>query len=134
MKGKYIAIATVIVGLTAAGTCAVGNMDYSNGSRTGTVVKISRKGFKGFKTWEGQLALGGATRQGPSAGTNLWDFSIDSLMDDAKEEELVGKLKGAMDEGTPVVVDYDEKYFQFDVRGDTKYFVTDMRPQGKKKP
>lgn len=132
MNWKYLGWTTIIGGGLIGGGCLIGNMDYSTGSRRGTVVKLSERGF-GLKSWEGQLALEGIARQGPSLGTNLWDFTIDRLLPDRNEEELVQKLKRAMEEGTPVIVDYQEKYWQFDFRGDTKYLVRDIRPVGQKK-
>ena len=134
MTVKSIAVTLGLLALVGTSGYYYVNGNYSDGSRTGTVVKISRKGNLGFKTWEGQLSIGGVSREGPNAGTNLWDFSIDRLMDDHEEEVLVGKLKSAMDEGYPVVIDYDQKRVQLDVRGDTDYFVTDIRRVGKKRP
>lgn len=94
---------------------------YSDGSRNGTVIKLSHKGMI-FKTTEGQLDMGtfGANRQ--ANGNNLstiWDFSVDD-----SNKEALKALDSAMNYHLQVKLTYEEKYKQFSWRGDTKYFIT----------
>lgn len=95
-------------------------MTYSDGSRAGELIKISEKGMV-FKTYEGQLSLGGLSVGGEDNNEtnigNLWDFSV---TDDAvykKMEALRGKK---------VVVKYKEQYRAIPWKGDTKYIITDV--------
>ena len=80
-------------------------------------MKVSKKGVV-FKTWEGQLNVGGL-QGGESAGdvaTTVWNFSVTN-------EAIVEDIEQAVDAGTKVKLHYREKYMQFDFRGDTKYIV-----------
>lgn len=90
---------------------------YSNGSRVGTLVKFSKKGVV-FKTYEGQLTTGGFTPEDDGGLTNIWEFSVQR-----GEDQVRQSIEKAMEEGTKVRLHYTEKYYQYDWRGDTKYFV-----------
>lgn len=90
------------------------NYEYSDGSRTGYLIKISEKGYV-FKTNEGQMNLGGF-QTGTDANVigNIWDFSI---IDDKlyiRLEELEGKK---------VTLRYKEHNKALFWQGDTNYFV-----------
>ena len=60
-----IILAAVI--LAISGFLIYANINFSEGNRVGSVVKISEKGVL-FKTWEGQLNYGD--------NKEMWDFSI----------------------------------------------------------
>ncbi len=91
---------------------------YSEGYRAGTVMKLSTKGYL-FKTLEGQLNMGGmAGSDGGDIATTTWAFSVDK-----GNEQVVKAIEEAVDNGSRVKLFYKEKYFQFDWRGETKYFV-----------
>ncbi len=85
---------------------------FSDGVRSGQVVKFSKKGII-FKTWEGQLQYGEAS--------NLWEFSVYPGNDEVQE-----KILEAVAKGTRVQLSYDESYVSFSLWGDTKYFVNDV--------
>ncbi|MDP5169461.1 MAG: 6-phosphogluconate dehydrogenase [Bacteroidia bacterium] len=85
---------------------------YSDGVRSGTVVKFSEKGIL-FKTWEGQLQFGEAS--------NLWDFSVYPGQDDVQQ-----KILDAVKNGQKVQLKYDESFVSISVWGDTKYFVSEV--------
>ncbi|MEM6260879.1 MAG: hypothetical protein AAGI38_00115 [Bacteroidota bacterium] len=92
---------------------------FSDGARAGTVVKLSFKGVA-FKTWEGQLNTGGFSDGGggDDLASTIWHFSVDR-----GNQEVLDALQDAMDRGYRVKLHYEEKFFQFSWRGDTKYFV-----------
>ena len=90
---------------------------YSEGSRAGTIVKLSRRGMI-IKTYEGQLNLGGFSGETGSPASSLWDFSVDGGKD-----EVIKQLEEASLNGKRVKLYYKEKFFQLSWRGDTKYFV-----------
>ena len=49
--------------------------NFSSGYRAGVPIKVSHKGVL-FKTWEGQLNVGGLTSTGQGAIPTTWEFSI----------------------------------------------------------
>lgn len=51
-------------------------IDYSDGSRTGVVTKFSKKGIF-WKTWEGEMNLGGMKKDSEGMLVpNIWQFSV----------------------------------------------------------
>ena len=58
---------------------------YSDGVKTGSITKFTKRGLI-FKTWEGQLNLGGMTSDGDGGMVaNVWNFSV---TDDKLAEQL----------------------------------------------
>jgi hypothetical protein len=84
--------------------------EVSDGTRVGTLFKISRKGLV-FKTFEGQLHLAGSAMMSPQS---TWDFSV---KDDATYQQI------QLFEGKPVKCHYKELINPFPWQGDTKYLV-----------
>jgi hypothetical protein len=112
----YIGV-VILLGIIGSGSVAL-FWNYSAGTRAGTVVKFSNKGYL-FKTHEGQLNMGGFTT-GESGGVTpaVWDFSVRG-----SNKEVQAALSDAMTQGSRVRLYYKEKLYQYDWRGDTKYFV-----------
>ncbi len=91
------------------------NWTYSSGTRSGTLVKISQKGYV-FKTYEGQLNLGGFQMGGDDGlSGNIWSFSV-------TEEDVYSALQTL--EGKQVTVHYDEINKAMPWQGDTNYFIS----------
>lgn len=93
---------------------------YSEGARSGVLIKISKKGYL-FKTYEGELALsgvGGYIVQPGSQG-NVWNFSV-------KNRETYEKLQTF--EGRSVSLQYKQKLRTFFWQGETEYLVYDVEP------
>ena len=84
----------------------------SEGTRIGVLFKISKKGYV-FKTYEGQLQLGGAQMM---TQQSVWDFS-------AKNAGVYQKLQDM--EGKAVKCHYEELVNAFPWQGDTDYIVYD---------
>ena len=111
---KLVLLVIVVVLLGAGLYAAFGN--YSDGERAGTISKITRKGVL-FKTWEGQLNLGGfGTDNSGSPASSLWEFSV-------SDAEIVKQLQEANLTGRRVRLHYNEKFFRFFWQSDTKYHV-----------
>jgi hypothetical protein len=93
---------------------------YSEGVRSGELIKISHKGYV-VKTWEGEISQG-------ISGAQIFSFSV---MDN--QPEAIEKLKEL--QGKFVKVNYIERYRTFFWWGDTRYFITnvteDQSPFGK---
>ena len=105
MKKKIIIFLFLLGAILSAATFALLNYSYSTGTRSGKLVKLSRKGAI-FKTYEGTLDLG-------SGDQLTWDFS---LHDSEIGEELVKKT------GQQVNLEYRELLYK--VFYSTKYDVT----------
>ena len=88
---------------------------FSEGSRAGYLIKISKKGVV-FKTYEGELNLGGVNISDGLEG-NIWSFTM-------FDDDLVKKMKNF--EGDKVKLFYKERYKTFPWQGDTNYIVTDI--------
>lgn len=86
---------------------------YSQGDRSGELIKFSNKGYV-FKTWEGEISQG-------ISGAQIFKFSVlDS------DDKVIKQLND--NQGKFVKVTYVERYKTFPWWGDTKYFVTDVKP------
>ena len=84
---------------------------YSEGVRSGELIKISRKGVF-VKTWEGEISQG-------ISGAQIFSFSV---LD--KDQEVIQKLKDY--QGAYVKLYYIERYATFFWLGDTHYFITQV--------
>lgn len=94
------------------------NYTFSEGTRTGYLIKTSRKGYI-FKTFEGQLNLGGfGTDKSTGLIGNTWNFSID-------DEDMYKKIQSF--EGEKVTVSYKEINNAMPWQGETNYFVYDIK-------
>lgn len=111
MKKFLIGIVSVLVLAIVLYFTAVYYLTYSEGYRSGQLVKVSYKGLV-FKTWEGQLS------QGVSDG-QVFRFSIED-----KEDRVIKLLQDY--QGHNVRLKFKERYSTFSWWGDTKYFVVDV--------
>jgi hypothetical protein len=94
-----------------------GCIDYSDGERTGTVTKFSRKGLI-CKSWEGEMQMEGF-RTGGAGGrlqANLFVFS-------AEDPSVVPTIQAAQHSGERVTLRYRQEAFVGPCRADTKYFI-----------
>ena len=109
-KVLYKLLATIIV-LVIAWFAFIYYIPYSQGTRSGELIKISNRGVF-FKTWEGEISQG-------ISGAQIFSFSI---LD--KDQEIIKKLNEY--QGRYVKLDYIERYASFIFWGDTKYFITNV--------
>lgn len=87
---------------------------YSEGVRSGELIKISHKGVI-VKTWEGEISQG-------ISGAQIFSFSV---LD--KDKNVIQKLKEY--QGRYVKVSYTERFATFFWLGDTKYFITEVEQE-----
>jgi hypothetical protein len=112
----------IVLCLLAVGlTFLAFNASYSEGDRAGTVSKFSKKGYL-FKTYEGELNVGGFSGETGNLTPQIWSFSVE-----ASDEGTARKLEDAMTSGKRVKLHYEEKYFGLPWKGESKYFVTDIK-------
>lgn len=88
---KTLKLIASIVALFALTSCMP---NYSNGSRVGVVNKLSHKGIA-FKSWEGEMNLGGFRNKTDAEGrtsvvANVFRFSVtDSAIAKQIEEQMI---------------------------------------------
>lgn len=110
-KFIIITILTFVIGIAGYFTVLY-NATYSEGDRSGDLIKFSNKGYI-FKTWEGEISQG-------ISGAQIFKFSVlDS------DEKVINDLKEY--QGKYVKVTYIERYKTFPWWGDTNYFVTAVK-------
>ncbi len=94
------------------------NFTYSEGTRNGTIIKISKKGNL-FKTHEGQLNVGAyINNESGKIPTTIWEFSVPKDNTDVLDE-----INKSVDLGKRVKLYYKEKLTTLPWRGDTKYMI-----------
>ena len=103
----YIALSLTLI--TVGYFSFIYYVPYSDGVRSGELIKISHKGFV-VKTWEGEVSQG-------ISGAQIFAISI---MDN--ETAVIEQLK--QNQGKKVTLEYEERYKTFFWWGDTRYFVT----------
>jgi hypothetical protein len=105
--------------LLSASGCSGCDRGYSDGERTGVVLKFSRKGLT-YKSWEGRLDLGGASVNGDGQVVrNFWDFSV-------VDPAVVPKVQAAMRDGRRVTLHY-QQWLNGPITIDTDYEVDDVK-------
>lgn len=112
MKKFLIGILVIITLITVLYFGFLHNASYSEGVRSGELIKVSHKGIL-FKTWEGEISQG-------ISGAQIFAFSV---LDNNKK--VITDLKEM--EGQYVQVSYKERYKTFPWWGDTRYFITSVK-------
>jgi hypothetical protein len=103
-----------IVLATSAYIAALYYATFSDGTRTGELIKFSHKGYI-FKTWEGELSQG-------LSGSQKFAFSV---MDN--KPEVIEQMK--LNQGKFVKIEYIERYGTFSWWGETNYYITKVTPE-----
>ncbi len=110
---KLFSFTLLLLVVAGIGYLLYANWVYSTGTRSGTLVKISKKGYI-FKTYEGQLNVGGFSAGEDGTIGNMWNFSV-------TDEHVYQRLQEL--EGKKVTLKYDEINKAMPWQGDTKYFI-----------
>ena len=111
MKKVFAIIIISILALFSIWYAFVYFVTYSEGTRSGELIKFSNKGVV-FKTWEGEISQG-------ISGAQIFSFSVED-----KNDEIIKKLEAL--QGRYVKVGYKERYAKITWLGDTKYFITEV--------
>ena len=82
---------------------------YSEGMRSGELIKFSNKGVL-FNTWEGEISQG-------ISGAQIFEFSVLQ-----KDQQVIKDLQEF--QGQFVKLVYEERYATFFWLGDTNYYIT----------
>ena len=110
---RFVLIVLLLAIAGGAGYVWVSGWTYSDGTRAGNLIKISKKGVV-FKTYEGQLNLGGFQQNSDGISGNIWEFSV-------RDREVYGQLQSL--QGKQVKLYYKERYKAMPWQGKTNYFV-----------
>ena len=110
-KKTLIKILALLLALLVGIFAFVYYVPYSEGVRSGELIKFSRKGVL-FKTWEGEISQG-------ISGAQIFPFSV---LD--RDQDVIEALQAA--EGKYVKLNYEERYTTFYWWGETKYFITNV--------
>ena len=111
MKKTLFGILGVIILLFIAWFAFIYFVPYSEGTRSGELIKFSKKGVIA-KTWEGEISQG-------ISGAQIFQFSVLN-----NNQEVIQALQE--NEGNYVKLKYEERYATFFFWGDTKYFITQV--------
>ena len=113
---KFLLILLLIISLICASYVLICGITYSTGTRTGVVIKISKKGYV-FKTYEGDLNLGGFSQgDGTLLIKNLWNFSIQK-----NDTAIYNAITRS--EGKQVRLYYNEVIKNLFWQSETPYFI-----------
>ncbi len=108
---KVLALLLVLIALGyGAYFAVVYYASYSEGTRSGELIKFSKKGVV-FKTYEGEISQG-------ISGAQIFSFSVEE-----NEKAIIQKLNDY--QGKYVKLTYKERFGTFAWLGDTKYFIID---------
>jgi hypothetical protein len=110
IKLLLIAVAAVVIYIIF-----VSSFHYSEGSRTGYLSKFTQKGYV-FKTYEGEIFVGGATADNSTIINSVWIFSVKS-----GDQAVIDSLRKY--EGHIVKAHYYQVLKNMPWQGDTEYFV-----------
>lgn len=112
MKKFLLIVFAIAVLITASYFGFLHNTNYSEGVRSGELIRVSHKGIL-FKTWEGEISQG-------ISGAQIFSFSV---MD--SEKQVIADLNQM--EGQYVQVSYKELYKTFPWWGDSRFFITSVK-------
>lgn len=111
MKKTLAFIIFIIIAIFAAWYAFIYFSSFSEGTRSGELIKFSSKGVM-IKTWEGEISQG-------ISGAQIFKFSVED-----NKKEIIKRLEKY--QGRYVKVKYKERYAKISWLGDTKYFIIDI--------
>ena len=112
---KIVGIVVVsVIALMAIYYLVIYFIPYSEGYRSGELIKFSNKGVI-VKTWEGEISQG-------ISGAQIFSFSVLDT-----DEQVIQNLKEF--QGEYVKLKYTERFGTFFWLGDTKYFITEVEKE-----
>ncbi|KAA1242475.1 6-phosphogluconate dehydrogenase [Aquimarina sp. RZ0] len=114
MKKILAIIIIALILLFASWFATIYYTTYSQGVRSGELIKFSHKGLV-FKTWEGEISQG-------ISGAQIFSFSVED-----KNKEVIKKLEEY--QGRYVKLSYKERFSKISWLGDSKYFIIDVKEE-----
>jgi hypothetical protein len=126
MNARMIVVCVIVVLMVSSCGLLVrgcGYYEYSEGSRSGVISKFSKKGII-WKTWEGEMVLGGLRSTADGAVANVWHFSLDRVK--AHNEDvgaLAKQINAAKDSGKRIRLEYKQSIISLPWRSKTSYYI-----------
>jgi hypothetical protein len=115
---KFTLITTLVLVIGLWIFYLICGMTYSEGTRSGILTKVSKKGIF-FKTFEGELNIGGINQgDGTIMPNTVFKFSV-------YDDKTYHKLDSM--QGRKVVVTYKQVIKNFFWQGESDYFIHDVR-------
>ena len=131
----------VFAAVSSVGLVSI-DAEYSQGDRSGTVTKISHKGFV-CKTWEGQMSMDNfvpvTNADGTKSMSNSFNFSVKDISytdangqtHDVKAQDIVKELQAAsQDRGGRYDLHYKQVWHNGACASDTDYYIVDVTKTG----
>jgi hypothetical protein len=113
-RKKFIVILFLLLAVGFFIYYLICGMTYSEGTRSGVLTKVSKKGII-FKTYEGELNVGGFNQgEGTIMPASIFKFST-------TEKVIYDQLEAA--QGNKVVLHYKQVIKNFFWQGETDYFI-----------
>lgn len=105
------------------------NENYSEGERTGVIVKCSHKGvFSSTKSWEAEMNLGGIKSDGNGGyAATIWKFTIE-------DEDVLKVVQEAQRDQKPVTIKYNQWLCRPGCRSESGYFAKEIHYVEREKP
>jgi hypothetical protein len=111
---KFAGITLLILVLVGAAYYFICGMTYSEGTRSGVLTKVSKKGYV-FKTYEGEINIGGINQgEGTIIPLTIFKFST-------TKKQIYDSLE--VYQGRKVVLKYKQVIKNLIWQGETDYFV-----------
>ena len=115
-----ISIICILVALVGGG---VSSCSVSDGVRKGEITKFSNKKIL-FKTWEGEMVMGGLRNGSGSSVANVWEFSVHNS--NTNQAQIVKTINEAVMNNEPIAAKYHQKLFTFWWNGKSNYDVIEV--------
>jgi hypothetical protein len=114
---KFLLITLLVFIVGSFAYVFICGLSYSDGTRSGILTKVSKKGFV-FKTYEGEMNVGGISDgQGTIMPATIFVFSV-------RDKDVYKKLEEV--QGKRVRVRYKQVMRSFFWQGETDYFVYEV--------
>lgn len=114
-NAKWYGIGLGVLLLVVFLVYSIMTFSYSDGERSGVVIKFSNKGMM-IKTWEGELSQGSMMEGGVP---KVWEFSV-------VDQDIVDKVKIAARQGNRATLVYEQYLFPNPFTRSTNYVLIDV--------
>jgi flagellar basal body-associated protein FliL len=123
-KNKFVIIIFMVaLSIIAGPFLGIFSLNYSEGDRVGIITKFSKKGII-FKSWEGELVMGGFRNTADANGSNVMTANIFKFS--VKDDNVAKQVQKAMENGKTVELHYEESMWK-PIDQSTSYEVTEIK-------
>jgi hypothetical protein len=125
----YAIVAVFVLIAGCAGGCEMLNRTvYIKGSRVGFIFKFAQCGLF-WKTYQGEVNMGGTQSSLGSSAPNIWYFSLDNQRRRGENIDSLAKaINGYLGAGQAVKITYYAPFFSWPWRSYGRYLVQNVEP------